>query len=322
MKILIVGAGVIGTTYGWQLAATGQDVTLFVRSGKKHRLDREGFKIHCVDERTKPQTTIDTIFRPAVVESFSPDDGYDLILVCVRSNQLESVLPLLARQSGNTDILFFENNWWGDEKIRRVLPESQYFFGFSRLVGGWKTDNGIDCLIFNGTGMATMLGEKDGRISPRLEKIRGALGAAGLKPEVSPDILGWLMAHYVEYLGAVGGVLEVGCATRFVDNDGLLKDAVLATREALDVCKARGLDIHKSAPANLQLFYLPAFITVPLAKRSYGTPNIKQFLDENIAYGMGEIASQYYNVLNEGRRLGVSMPHLEKFEWYYADYRS
>ena len=35
MKILIYGTGVIGCTYGWQLAKAGHDMTVLVRQGKK-----------------------------------------------------------------------------------------------------------------------------------------------------------------------------------------------------------------------------------------------------------------------------------------------
>jgi len=35
VKILIYGAGVIGTSYGWQLAEAGQDVTFLVRQEKR-----------------------------------------------------------------------------------------------------------------------------------------------------------------------------------------------------------------------------------------------------------------------------------------------
>jgi hypothetical protein len=80
------------------------------------------------------------------------------------------------------------------------------------------------------------------------------------------------------------------------------------------VCRARGLDVNKSAPVNLRMFYLPALVAVPLAKLQYGAPNIQQFFDENIAHGMSEIAAQYFEVINEGRRLGVPMPHLEALE--------
>ena len=37
MKTLIVGTGIIGVIYGWALAQAGEDVTHFVRKGKKDR---------------------------------------------------------------------------------------------------------------------------------------------------------------------------------------------------------------------------------------------------------------------------------------------
>ena len=43
MKILILGAGVIGTTYAWQLSNAGNDVTLFVRAEEKRKIERGGF---------------------------------------------------------------------------------------------------------------------------------------------------------------------------------------------------------------------------------------------------------------------------------------
>src|SRR5664279_4002284 len=99
MKILIFGAGVIGTTYGWQLAESGQDVTLLVRQGKKAAY-QNGIPIRCKDERTKPPKQIETVFHVKVTETFAAEDGYDLIMVCVKSNQLDAVLPELARNSG------------------------------------------------------------------------------------------------------------------------------------------------------------------------------------------------------------------------------
>ena len=49
MKILIYGAGVIGCTYGWQLAEVGHDVTLLVRKEQKQLIDEQGIHIICQD---------------------------------------------------------------------------------------------------------------------------------------------------------------------------------------------------------------------------------------------------------------------------------
>ena len=317
MKILIYGAGVIGTSYGWQLAEAGQDVTLLVRPGKKAAL-QGGICIHCRDERSKPSRQVETVFHPRLVEAFRPDDGYDLILVCVKSNQLEEVLPVLAQNSGSADILFFQNNWWGDQKIRAQLQAEQYFFGFSRLVGGWRTGSSVECIIFDAPGMSTMLGEAHGGVTPRLKKMAEMLQPAGLKPEISADILSWLQFHYVEYLGATGAILKAGSAKSFAASTALVRQAILATREGLAICQARGVPM-KAAPFNLKMYSLPLALLVWIGKKQYQAANIQSFFDENIRNGLEEVADQYQNVVQEGLRLGVPMPALTalKIEYRY-----
>ena len=315
MKILIYGAGVIGTTYGWQLSLTGHEVTLLVRKGKKEAV-QNGVTIRCQDERLKSPKKVETVFHAPVVDSFSSQDRYDLVLVCLKSNQLEPLLPDLAQNAGKADILFFQNNWWGDEKIGQYLPPEQHLFGFSRLVGGWRSPDAVECIIFNSPGMSTLVGEIDGKPSPRLEKLAAALQAAGLKPETSADILSWLKFHYVEYLGATGAILKAGTAKAFASQADLVREALLATREALAVCRARGVPM-KAAPFNMRMYSLPLGLIVRLGQRQYQSANIQTFFDENIRNGLDEIAAQYQDVLAEGQRLSVPMPVLTGLGQYF-----
>jgi 2-dehydropantoate 2-reductase len=315
MNILIYGAGVIGTTYGWQLSLIGHDISLLVRKGKKDSY-QEGIHIRCQDERKKQSKRAEVIFCPRVIDSLSSKDRYDLILVGVKSNQLEPILPDLAQNAGSSTILFFQNNWWGDEKIRLCLPPEQYLFGFSRLVGGWRSQEAIECIIFNAPGMSTLLGEKNGQVTPRLNELKGIFQAAGLKPEISPDILSWLKFHYVEYLGATGAILKVGSAKTFADHSELVRQAILATREGLAVCQVRGLSM-KSAAFNLRMHNLPLSLITWLGQKQYQAPDIQSFFDENIRNGLDEISCQYQEVVAEGVRLGVSMPVLLSFAPYF-----
>jgi len=50
MKILIVGAGIIGTIYGWAFAEAGHEVTHLVRPGRAANY-QDGFKIDMYDVR-------------------------------------------------------------------------------------------------------------------------------------------------------------------------------------------------------------------------------------------------------------------------------
>jgi ketopantoate reductase len=318
MKILMLGAGVIGITYAWQLSNAGHAVTLFVREAKLERIREEGVRIRCEDERQKEAPAMEVTYRPSAVDELRAQDNYDLIIVSVRAHQLEDVLPMLGEHSGKADVLFFCNNWWGEEKIRKFLPPEKYFFGFSRLVGGWRTENQVDSIIFDNPELVTMLGERNGRITARLQNLREIFEKANLKPVLSEDILGWLAIHYVEFLGVIGGILKAGSYNAFVGSSELIKESILATRESLDICKARGIDFKKAAPSNIRIVEsTPIFLLTPLVKMQYKTPAIQQFFEENIAHGMQEIASQYKDVISEGKRLHVKMTTIEGYEKYY-----
>ena len=45
MKILVYGAGIVGSTYGWQLSETGHDVTVLVKKGKKQIIEKTGINV-------------------------------------------------------------------------------------------------------------------------------------------------------------------------------------------------------------------------------------------------------------------------------------
>ena len=196
-------------------------------------------------------------------------------MVCVRAHQLEGLLPKIADRVGNADVLFFQNNWWGDQIIRQYLPASQCLFGFSRLVGGWRNENHINRILFDTPGLVTMLGEKGGRQSPRLKNLVVIFRQANLKPEISRDILGWLATHYVEFLGAVGAILKAGSAQKFSDDINLVRAAILGTREGLDACRAREINVGRAASVNLRLYSLPMWMLLPLARMNYRMQNIQ-----------------------------------------------
>lgn len=316
MKILVLGAGVIGSTYAWQLSNAGHDVSLFVRTSSKEQIERDGIHIRYKDERLKISGPMEATYYPVVVDQFQAQDHYDLIIVSVRAHQLDEILPMLAASAGSAEILFFGNNWWGEERIRKFLPSEKYLFGFSRLVGGWRTENQIECVFFNNPELVTMLGEKDGKTTPRLQNLHDIFEKANLRPVISQDILGWLSIHYVEFLGVIGGIQKAGSFDAFVESSRLIRESILATREALDVCKARGINFKKAAPSNIRIIDLvPVFLLAPMVKIQYRAPSIKQFFEENIEHGQEEICRQFCDVTSEAQRLGVNIPHL-------AEYRS
>ena len=90
LRILVIGAGVIGSVYAARLQAAGHTVTLQARGQHAADLRATGLSL---EDATKGQSTTSHI---RIVDRLDPDDVYDLALVCVR---LGIRWPLLYRIS-------------------------------------------------------------------------------------------------------------------------------------------------------------------------------------------------------------------------------
>lgn len=315
MKILVFGAGVIGVAYAWQLSLAGNDVALLVRPGKKQEIQSKGIAISCLDNRggvlflgggKKPITMI---YHPLLVEEFSPADHYELILVCVRRNQLGDVLPTLAEQAGEATILFLQNNWSGTAEIEKYLAPSRYLLGFPSVAGA-RDERGVQCALEVGT----RLGEVDGQITPRLRRIAAVMREAGFKPKLSRQIVLWLQTHCAGVAAVVGPLYKAGSFEALVHSSSLIREMFLALRESLEVCRARGIN-PMSVPEN-RLDYLPLFLLVPLTRRLFQSEEARLGLEGHAGHAADELQAIYHEVLAEGERLGVKMPHLRGFQEY------
>lgn len=314
MRILMFGAGVVGHIYGSLLHASGHHVSLYVRPGSTDRYPH-GLSIRLQDYRKQPHDLLDvpprvrdysSNFRPNRVESFSADDHYDLIIVSTASTHLASTLPVLAENAGKATILFFQNNWTGTAEIAKHLTADRYLFGFPQG-GGAFDEHGIQGVV-RGT---VLLGEADGAYRPRLEKIAGAFQQAWFEPRITQEILPWLWTHYAITAVMAGGTARAGSYSAFVQNSHIVKDAMLAAREALAIVKARGVDTSNMEEA--RPFDLPTWIGVPTFKYLRDREDSKAIGDLQTRTAPTEMVHIYRSVVATGRELKVSMPHLESF---------
>lgn len=310
MKILIIGAGVIGITYAWQISEAGYDVTVYVRKGKKEKVEREGFGIECLDFREGGGRS-NTVFRPVVIDDLDSHNDFDLTLVAGNSNQLDAILDLLSEKQGRGDIMFLQNIWGSFEDIEKRLRPGSYLFGFPFIMGGGRKENVIHSVILNSPLNATMLGEKDGKITARLKGIRAILNEAGLQPRISKKIIPWLITHYIWAAGTIGAVLKAGSAKSFADNPALIRESYLSMREGFRICREMGINPLAIYPVNL--FYLPFLILVPYTRRLYRDEGMQLLIDGHISHSPEEMRAIYRDVIEAGRNYGIAMPRMEAF---------
>jgi 2-dehydropantoate 2-reductase len=90
MRILIYGAGVIGSLYAMRLHDTGHRVVVLGRGERLDEIRNDGLILEDVRSHRRDVARVD------VIETLDPHDPYDLVLVPVRLEQLPAVLPPLA----------------------------------------------------------------------------------------------------------------------------------------------------------------------------------------------------------------------------------
>ena len=132
MKILVLGAGVLGCNLANDLFRAGKDVTLLARGTWGNEIQKNGLKIKSI---FSPWATVS---RVPVVAELTPEDSYDVIFVIVRYTQIESVLDTL-RGSRAKNIVFVGNNVRASE-ISTLLPEKNVLFAFSLSAGHRESD--------------------------------------------------------------------------------------------------------------------------------------------------------------------------------------
>lgn len=313
MKILIYGAGIVGSTYGWQLSKAGHEITVLVRPEKKQTIEEKGIRIHCTDFREREKKIEEVIFKPDVIDSLSSDNNFEYIIVTTNNLHLEEILPVLAKSAGKAHILFFQNIWVNDlNEINKYLSEKQYFFGFPFMVGGGRDVNCINSAISGLKQSHTPLGEVNGETSERIQKIAKAFEDANLKPVIYNQIKTWLITHYAVASGLSAGIMKAKGGRNFASSSDILKETIKAIREGLGVCQKLGFS-PKTEKAN-RLYYLPFFITIPIAKKVYSNEALCLMFDGHTQHSPDEMKKMLEDVITNGEKCNINISILKQMK--------
>ena len=230
--------------------------------------------------------------------------------------QLSTILPSLSKSAGKANVVFFQNNWDVFTEIDKYLKLEQYFFAFPFMVGGGKEDKSIHCAISGLKYSNTPLGEKDGRITPQVEKLFIILDKANLKPVISNQILVWLITHYAVAAGLSAGIMSAGSASKFIENTAIIKTTMKAIREGLAICERMGIN-PKTEKAN-RLYLLPLFISVPIAKKIYSNDALQLMFDGHINHSPAEIRQMIDDIIDSGVKYAVITSNLAQLKSYIS----
>ncbi|KGK89209.1 2-dehydropantoate 2-reductase N-terminal domain-containing protein [Clostridium sp. HMP27] len=182
-RILIFGAGVVGSIYALRFSQSGLDVTLLARGKRLEALKKDGLRYN--DNGTINSISIKTIGK------LEDDDIYDFIFVPVRYDQAESALYAIKNNNSKT-IITFTNTMGYDRWLEivgdRLLP------GFPGAGGDMK-DGILYAQFGSEKHQGTIFGEIDGQITKRVKDLAQIFETSNLHYEIQENIIAFHISH-------------------------------------------------------------------------------------------------------------------------------
>lgn len=239
-KILVYGAGPLGSLFAARLQQGGNDVSILARGQRLDDLRDHGIVL--VDVQTQRKT----VTQVNVVKALTPEDVYDLVLVIMRKNNALDILPVLAANQHSPNVLFLGNNAAGPTDYVKALGRNRVLVGFPSAAGCRK---GHVVHYLAGTEQDPMFipfGEVDGRITARTRRIARILESApGFRAEVRTDMDAWLKTHAALLFPSLAPALYAAGTDnyRLARTRDLLVLTVRAIREGFQVLRAHEIPI-------------------------------------------------------------------------------
>ncbi|MGG4142289.1 2-dehydropantoate 2-reductase N-terminal domain-containing protein [Paenibacillus algorifonticola] len=271
MKILVYGAGVLGSYLAHVLVQGGNDVTVLARGSRAEELSEDGLVIRHYFQR---KTTVDKV---KVIQALPADDSYDLIFVVMNYNNFPEVLPILAKNK-SSHIVFVGNNPTAStteqELLENSLPDKKVAFGF-QLSGGRREKGRMICVRGGGQ---MVLGSLNGPV-PFKDLIDKAFAAVKYKIDYHEQIDAWLKSHIVPILVLSSVSYVKDNQFKLIAKDKkLLLQMIAAVDEGFKVMEAIGYTITPASQVHyfrrkrqLVYFFLKIYHRLPVAKMIDGS---------------------------------------------------
>jgi 2-dehydropantoate 2-reductase len=241
MKVLVVGAGVIGSVYAGQLAEAGHEVMLLARGSRINELRRDGLRLR---RSGRAGST-----PPVTITGELPTAPPDLTILAVRREQAMSAAEQVGRAGAGT-VMLFGNYAGSTAELGAACGAQRVVAGFPG-VGGRMDSDGLTYTLID--QQPTVVGAIRGPRESALE-IAADLRRAGFPTRVEPDMDGWLGTHAALVVPMAAAIKAAGGQSDALAARGdLLRLAVTATRATYRAQRRQGRLV---ADRSLRLLYL------------------------------------------------------------------
>jgi 2-dehydropantoate 2-reductase len=299
VRVLVLGAGVIGSVYAGRLLEAGHEVVLMARGERLAALHADGLVLQDAESGRRTELSAAAVSEPG------PDDRFELVLVPVRAEQLESTLPALSAMTDGSDVLFFGNTAGRQARLVDALGE-RALFGFP-AAGGTRDGSVIRYVLI--TQQKTMMGEPNGTTTPRVQRLQGVFDGAGFPTLVSANIDGWLVGHAAFVVPIAFALYRVGVdAPRLAGDGATMRLMVRATRQAFNALRSVA-----EIPTNLRILYsLPTAFVTAYWRRVLASPRGELWFGAHSRAAREEMHALAQQLQQAVRSTGRATPDLDQ----------
>ena len=260
MRILVLGAGAVGSFLGWAVARGGGD-TILVRRGHDGGANSR-----------RPLTVVDPAGRMSTVEVgvvggvggvvAAPPD---VVIVAVRQYDLPAALEAL-RALPRTAVLTAQNGVGAEESAQSVRPAGPLLAASVTASVDRDPDGTVRWLRRGGVGLAAVRGEADAVLEPLASALRAADMPVRRYGVAAAMKWSKLVANLVA--NATSGILDVDPRDIYAD-PRLFEVERAQLREALAVMRAQRLRPVDLPGAPVRLLALATVLPAPLSRAAF-----------------------------------------------------
>ena len=290
MKICILGAGALGCALGGVLTEAGNEVWLINRNADQvDAMNSRGLILRAGGvDRTVAVHAATTAQSAGVV---------DLVVVLVKSFHTQQAMQAATSLIGPDTLVLSLQNGLGHEDILADIVGRERVLAGKTYAGGSQL--GVGHVNIGTKGKDTHIGELDGAMTERVQRVAHVFNAAGLDTTVSDNIMGtiWDKLLINVATGAITGITGLPYGDLYKQPE-LEACGVAAVAEAMAVAKASGIRLSITEPSQA---WHKAGAGLPYEFRT----SMLQSLDKG---SITEIDFVNGSVVRWGQRCGVPTP--------------
>ena len=294
MKIAVLGAGALGCAMGSCLSESGHEVWLINRrEDHVETMNTLGLcvQVNGADRYTPVKAALHASHVAAQIGTV------DLLLVLVKSfHTREAITSSTSIVGPDTVVLSLQNGLGHEDVLAEVVGRDKVMAG-KTYAGGVMIGPGR---IIRGTeGKETYIGELEGRMTDRVQRVAAAFNAAGLITHISDNIMGTIWEKLLVNVatGALSGITRLAYGDLYQVPE-VKACALAAVQEAMDVARACGIGLSVNDPEQ------------PWIKAAAGLPpEFKASMLQSLEKGsVTEVDYVNGSVVRWGQKCGVPTP--------------